>query len=121
MKDPAKTPSYPAALRDHWHGIALTTVLRHAALLNLLPWGTTKLTALPRDAYRIAAAAIIAERDRACAMEIDLGRRPARIEQDLNTNLWNALQPWNRTAAPSVDQKPPAQHHLLGDDDAEIT
>lgn len=93
-------PKIPRSLQDHWRRIAVTTCLRHAALLQLIPWETVELRALSlvsSELYALAMKACDRECYRACVAELVSGRRDPEIEQRLNASLWRALKPFDRT------------------------
>lgn len=95
----APDPKIPRALQVHWHQVAVSTCLRHAALLRLVPWGTAELRALSlvsSELYATAVKACDRECARACVNELASGRRDPEIEQRLNASLWRVLKPFER-------------------------
>ena len=88
------------AICAHWQSVVTATCLRHAALLNLLPWGETDLAKLPAHVYPFAFRKCAELRDRAIDAELKLGTRPRQLERLVNAELWNALKTFRAADAP---------------------
>lgn len=86
-------------VRGYWRSVIVATILRHAGLLHILPWGTTDLQALrvASSAAYLAAVRTGADLlDWACVAERNQGQRTPGLEQRINTQLWDVLKIWRR-------------------------
>lgn len=93
-----KAPHQDADLpRNYWRSVIQGTCMRHAALLNLVPYGESKLERLPTSAmYEIAERQCRELLDWACDSERTAGQRTSGMEQHINATLWNLMTPWAR-------------------------
>jgi hypothetical protein len=83
--------------RKYWRSVIHGTCMRHAALLNLVPWGETRLERMPtNEIYELAERQCRELLDWACDSERTAGQRTPGIEQHVNQTLWNLLKPWAR-------------------------
>lgn len=80
----------------HFRSVAIETCLRHAALLDIVPWGTASIAKLPNQVRVIATAKIEEVVREACAMEARIGQRTPGIEQTINAELWDTLKVFGR-------------------------
>lgn len=85
-----------AQVRQHWRSIVVATCLRNAALLNLVPWGETRLDKLHESVHRIAIGVCNELTTWACEEEARHNDRTPAMEQHINSTLWNLLKPWAR-------------------------
>ena len=86
--------------REYWRSVVTRTCLRHAALLNIVPWGTSEMRALPSDVYEVAMRKCRELLDWACDTERKQGQRTPGIEQSVNAELWHLLKPYKRDEPP---------------------
>lgn len=89
-----------ADVRQHWRSIVYGTCMRHAALLNLVPWGVMKLDQLPQTIHRSTLGICQELVNWGCETEAREGRTPA-LEQHINSTLWNHLRPWEQKDTPT--------------------
>jgi len=79
-------------VRNHWRSIVTATCLRNAQLLNVVPRDAFDLRSLPSDLAEMVAHKCVELCDEATREELQLGSRPARLEQRVNTELWRTLK-----------------------------
>lgn len=97
-------------VRGYWRSVIVATVMRHAALLRIVPWGTTELAKLPDECREVVARragellgeAVEAERKVA-------PQRPPGIEQHVNSELWQTLKLYRRDLDPVPTSTPVAE------------
>jgi hypothetical protein len=86
-------------LRGYWISVVHETCMRHAGLLNLVPYGEKNYAALPDNMREVAIRKSQEMVDYAVDAELRTGQRTPGIEQHVNAELWRTLKLYQRDRA----------------------
>lgn len=100
-------------VRNHWRSLIVDTILKHAALLALVPPQTRRYTDLPDPPLRDVTTLAKELLDWACAAELRERRHPRAIWQRIDGRLWDFLKAYSTRWAENQRAQTSAQQRLL--------
>lgn len=98
-----------ASRRTYWRSVTMSTLMHHAVLHGIVDYGTTQVSALPRNVADVLLPLCQQLVDEACRGQDSTVYRHSH-EQDINRELWNALKPYRTDKVPPLPDVQSALH-----------